>query len=327
MNKLQYIKEFGINLFIIKSIRKIFLNNNSNFAWKINTLNEKKIEKFLIKTIEKSKVKNDVAEIKTPLGTDVTQQPIWVMWYQGLENAPEIVQCCVKSIKEHSQEHEVIVLSESNLHEYVELPNIIMEKFRQGYISRTHLSDMIRLNLLYLYGGAWLDATLFVTNDIPQEYFKENLFSLNFGKKTKDPSHGRWTTFCFFAKKGNTLIEQTLRYHYYYWMQEDYPVDYVMFDYFINYISKDDTEVAKQIENIKPTNVKVFDLIDRLNSPYFGEPITDTDTVFSKLSWKQKYMSTVGGDQTIYGYILDKYLSREHRLEGIRSYRKGMSQL
>ena len=76
-----------------------------------------------------------------------------------------------------------------------------MEKFSRGYISRTHLSDMIRLNLLYLYGGAWLDATVLVSNDIPEEYFREELFSLNFGKKTKDPSYGSMDDILFFRKE------------------------------------------------------------------------------------------------------------------------------
>ena len=185
-----------------------------------------------------------------------------------------------------------------------------MEKFKKGYISRTHLSDMIRLNLLYLYGGAWLDATVFVSKDIPGEYYQEDLFSLNFGRKTKDPSHGRWTTFCFFAKKGNSLIEKTLKYHYYYWMQKDYPIDYVMFDYFINYISKHDDTVAEHISKIRPTNANVFELMHYMNTPY-EENISllkDENTVFSKLSWKHEYVKKMDGQQTIYGHLVEKYL-------------------
>lgn len=316
VNKLQYIKEFGITIFAIKAIRHITLKSNSKFSWKVNAINENAIEKFLTKTVEKAKVTNKNIELRQ-IRNNVKDEPIWVMWYQGMENAPEIVQCCVESIKEHSTGHEVIVLSEGNLHEYIELPEFVMEKFRKGYISRTHLSDMIRLNLLYLYGGAWLDATLLVTDDIPVEYFQKDIFSLRFGKETKDPSHGRWTTFCFFAKKGNTLIEQTLKYHYYYWKQENYPVDYVMFDYFINYIIKHDNNAARQIAEITTTNVAVFDLIDRLNTPYEKNMplVNDKGTIFSKLSWKRQYMTVIEGKQTVYGYLLERYLKVENSNE------------
>ena len=44
--------------------------------------------------------------------------PIWIMWYQGIENAPDIVKCCIESVKENCSGHEVIVLSEQNLSEF-----------------------------------------------------------------------------------------------------------------------------------------------------------------------------------------------------------------
>lgn len=311
MNKIQYIVEFGIGIFAIKSIRRLTLKSNTNVAWKINEINERLIEAYLIQTVEKSELKNVKLDLK-PSKSNVINEPIWVMWYQGVENAPDIVRCCVESIKKHSAGHQVIVLSEKNLNDYIELPDFIIDKFSKGYISRTHLSDMIRLNLLYLYGGAWLDATLLVSDDIPEEYFKEALFSLNFGGKTKDPSHGRWTTFCFFAKKGNLLIKKTLVYHYCYWMQKNYPIDYVMFDYFISYIVMHDATAAKQISAIKPTNENVFTLMHSLNTSYenYLLLLRNTKTVFSKLSWKHEYMQEVNGKQTVYGYLVEKYLGQ-----------------
>lgn len=311
VDKIQYMKEFGVNIFAIKSLRRVTLKSNSRIAWKINEINERLIENYLIRTVETGECENVKINLK-PLKSNIVNEPIWVMWYQGIEKAPDIVKCCVESIKEHSAGHQVIVLSEENLYDYIELPDFIMEKFSRGYISRTYLSDMIRLNLLYLYGGAWLDATVLVSNDIPEEYFREELFSLNFGKKTKDPSYGRWTTFCFFAKKGNSLIEKTLKYHYYYWMHKNHPIDYVMFDYFINYISRRDAVAAKQISEIKPTNENVFALMHSMNASYVNNSslLIDTKTVFSKLSWKHEYVLEVNGKQTVYGYLVEKYLGK-----------------
>lgn len=306
MNKVQYIKEFGLDIFLVKSIRRIFLNSNSKTAWKINDYNEKLIDNYLMKTVEMAKRKCDKIKI-CPVNSHVPEQPIWVMWYQGIEEAPDIVKCCIESIKEHCAGHKVIVLSEKNLAEYVELPDYVIEKFEQGYISRTHLSDMIRLNLLYNYGGAWFDSTLFVTNDIPDSYFRPELFSINFGSKTKDPSHGRWTTFCFFSQKGNELIRRTLEYHYYYWMEKNHPVDYVMFDYFIGSGVNSDANARRIITSIECSNKNVFRLLDIMNEPY-SEQSYDNNTIIYKLSWKRQYLKEANGKITVYGKICEHYL-------------------
>lgn len=153
MNKVQYIKNFGIKLFVIKSFRSLLLKKQSKFAWKINAINEKNIELYLMKIVKQKE--DEIKKIKPEaLHHGILKDPIWIMWYQGIENAPDIVKCCIESVKENCSGHEVIVLSEQNLSEFVKLPDFIIEKFKKGYISRTHLSDMIRLNLLYLYGGA-----------------------------------------------------------------------------------------------------------------------------------------------------------------------------
>ena len=304
-----YIRSFGIKTFVTKAVRHVLLKNDSTIAWKINNYNEKNIENYLEKTINKSYGKIENYNIKK-INQNVVKEPIWVMWYQGIENAPDIVRCCVNSIKVNSNGHDVIILSKDNLSEYIQLPNFITEKFEKGYISPTHLSDMIRLNLLYLYGGAWLDATLFVTHPIPEAYFNKPIFSINFGKNTKDPSHGRWTTCCLFSNKENMLIEKTLRCHYCYWLENDYAVDYIMFDYFINYLIKHNSKFMLDIYNIPITNQKVFELINVMNEGYEKNKIllVKDNQYFYKLSWKKTYIEQVNSYDTIFKYIKRQYM-------------------
>ena len=239
---------------------------------------------------------------------NVPKQAIWVMWYQGIQNAPEIVTCCIESIRMNSNGHSVILISERNLKEYVCLPDFIWVKFNKGSISFAHLSDMIRLNLLYLYGGAWIDSTVLLTDKIPQQYFEKEIFSINFGQKTKDPSHGRWTTFCFFAQKKNELVRRTLEYHYRYWLLNDMPVDYVLFDYFISYIVKNDKRIYNQIKNIEVSNVAVFDLVKKLNDPCAEEIPIGKDTILYKLTWKGKYSRETDKGKNVYGRLVERYL-------------------
>lgn len=89
---------------------------------------------------------------------------IWVCWWQGLDQSPEIVKACVKSIKRNAGKHTVIILTEDNYRQYVDIPKWVEEKKNKGIITRTNYSDLLRLSLLAKHGGLWLDATFIVQN-------------------------------------------------------------------------------------------------------------------------------------------------------------------
>ena len=42
---------------------------------------------------------------------------IWICWWQGLENAPEIVKRCVASIQKHAGNHKIIMITDENYKE------------------------------------------------------------------------------------------------------------------------------------------------------------------------------------------------------------------
>lgn len=91
---------------------------------------------------------------------------IWMCWWQGEENAPEIVRACIDSVRRNAGGHEVVVITDENLSEYVDIPEWVLEKVRAGVMSRTNLSDLLRLSLLAEHGGMWLDATFFCSGSL-----------------------------------------------------------------------------------------------------------------------------------------------------------------
>lgn len=97
----------------------------------------------------------------------VNKKIIWQYWGQGVDKCPDIVTKCFKSVDEFKNDYQVIRLDDSNLFDYLNLPEFIYEKRKNKEFRPAFFSDLIRLALLDVYGGIWLDATILLTDFIP----------------------------------------------------------------------------------------------------------------------------------------------------------------
>ena len=108
-----------------------------------------------------------------------THKYIWVCWLQGKESMPDIVKYCLKSLERNVPYNtEIKLITSTNLKEYVEFPDFIYQKLKVGSLTMTHFSDLIRMALLKKYGGLWIDATVFISSQIPKEYIECDLYSI-----------------------------------------------------------------------------------------------------------------------------------------------------
>ena len=55
---------------------------------------------------------------------------IWICWWQGLDNAPDIVKACVNSIKKNAGGHKVVIITDENYKDFVTFPTFIEEKYK-----------------------------------------------------------------------------------------------------------------------------------------------------------------------------------------------------
>lgn len=157
--------------------------------------------------------------------SDDKNDKIFTIWLQGEDNAPKIVKACFKSIRRHCKQ-ELIVLDENTLFNYIQLPDIIMQKRKQGVIQNAHFADICRVELLYKYGGYWLDATGFVTSLIPDWITKQDFFMFLVGNVGSPYS---FVQNCFIrARKGSYLLAAWRAMIHEYWINEDCAVDYFM---------------------------------------------------------------------------------------------------
>jgi hypothetical protein len=156
---------------------------------------------------------------------------IWTCWLQGYDSAPDIVKACISSMKHYVPDAEINIITEDNLSKYVTFPDFILDKYHRGIISKTHFSDLLRLELLINYGGVWMDSTVLLTQKIPDYIFNSQLFVFDISKrKTLEP---RLASNWFIASKPyNKILYLTRTLLYKYYEENDYILNYYMFHYF-----------------------------------------------------------------------------------------------
>ena len=244
-----------------------------------------------------------------PESNEHLRNKIWICWWQGLENAPEIVKACVDSIKRNAGQYEVICITEQNYKNYVKFPDWVERKRKLNIISRTIYSDLLRMNLLSTYGGIWIDSTFFCTGSCFESYIKLPLWSI----KRPDYLHcsvacGYFANYSLGCKYENRWIYKViLDFLYNYWKGNDKLIDYLLTDYAIVIAQRHIPEIADFFGNIQPNNTNCDELYKVLGQPY-DESIWKRiceNTMLYKLTWKQNFEKEIDGKITFYGKLID----------------------
>lgn len=301
-----------MKIFFLIFIKKI-LNRLSRYFKSIdaNSVIVKFIEKDFKEIIEKYK-KNTcspaVAEIKEIAERSKTEAIIWVFWWQGYEAAPVLVKKCIESVRKNAGTHTVILLTKDNWQTYADIPEYIIKKVSEGNISLTHFSDILRMALLADHGGLWLDATIFVSQSIPDYCFTLPYFSIHYKDSSSKITQGRWTGFCQGACR-NSIIQCFCRDIFFeYWKKYARLADYFFIDYTMLCGYKN-IPAFKQLVDSVPLNNEGIKELDLHFSDTFSkekyESILENSTFF-KLNWKRIYKTENNGQKTFYSCFLEE---------------------
>lgn len=252
----------------------------------------------------------DKYEDDTFLGEYEKNAPIWVCWWTGEDSAPALVKQCINSIMKNAGNHPVHIITDKNYTEFIEIPKYMLRKADDGKMKLAHLADYIRVSLLEKYGGLWLDATIYCSQKIKEEYFSQPFFTCKSDwQECGYISHMQWVTFVLGGWKGNIVYRFLKDVFELYWKEENAAIDYLMFDYMINFGNKHIPQINRCIEQNSNNNLNRDDLQaafnNRLPAEYFDSIIKE-DTVLYKLSWRETYSTvTADGCKSIYTYFLD----------------------
>ncbi len=228
-------------------------------------------------------------------------QPIWIYWNSGIENAPTIIKKCYESVVRYGG-RTVILLSESNIEEYLKFPEYITRKKEKKLIPLAGYTDLMRFALLAHYGGTWFDATIYLTNKIPEAIFNSDFFAFrnSMGLLTNPVLYPAWFTH---SKNNNETINTIRNIAFAYWTNENHVNEYLLPNLIMTKVIQDDIDIENQILYLNSDYSEYF--VRVLGDEYSEEKYNwiKSLTCIHKLTYKLD--SSIDRPGTFYRYIIE----------------------
>lgn len=299
-----YVRNFGLKVAFYILIDRLFPPGRS---MKYRRVIYQYLESEFIDIVEKYKIdgcENSIAGTSAKI--------IWVCWFQGEDNMPELVRMCYNNLKNKIKGSDIklILLTHENIDKYVEIPDYIKEKYHKGIISHAHYSDILRFKILRKYGGCWVDSTIFVTTQINEDLFgkKFNTLKMRPNLCPSEPCMGLWSGFFIIGRNDLPLfcfISDCLNR---YWKSHSIAIDYIMFDYIMLLAYRNNSDVKMTMDAVPYNNEELWYLWNNIEKP-FSEALYQeicNKGQFYKLSYQKALKKRIDGKLTVYGYLTSK---------------------
>lgn len=230
---------------------------------------------------------------------------VWLCWWQGMDNAPDLVKKCYQSIKAHLTDWEIVIVTRDNYFQYVSFPEYIIREWEIGIISNTHMSDLLRLELLIRHGGLWLDSTILCTSgNIPESIILSDLFFYQCLKPGADGHTILCSSWLIYSRPGNHILQLTQGLLYNYWKKKDTLDDYFLFHYFLTIACEfypEEYARIPQFDNAGP-HILLLNIFNGFDRFYWSDLCKIT--CFHKLSYKLDPELKRNSTGTYYNYIM-----------------------
>lgn len=270
--------------------------NHTKFLFRMREPEDKKLE-FRRMTVFWETFLNVVSPYKdlpiypdNNISDDGKEAIIWVYW-NDVANMPKMVANCIEGIRKYSNGHKVIVVTENTVPDYVQLDEVVWRKYKDGKISRTHFCDIVRIALLYNYGGVWMDCTILLTQTLPDvvtsSAFYTNHLSVN---DDNNIGGGKWSTFFLACHKDNLMMRAALDIFVEYWKRYDRIVDYVWMDYIFNLLYNNIPSIKQMVDQVPANNPDIWIMQTKIARPFsekeYSALFEDKSRFMYKFSYK-----------------------------------------
>lgn len=234
---------------------------------------------------------------------------IWICWFQGLEQAPELIKACIHSMQQNFPDKNIQIVTEENISHFIHFPSYILRKRKQGFIPDAHFSDLVRCALLCQYGGLWVDATVLCTS--PQlGHFMETLplfvyKEMDLTRADTNPIVA--SSWLMYARSNQRILLLTLKLLYAYWAKNNFIENYFLFHIFFALAARrypQDWNAVPMFNNNSPHTLQ-FELNDDFNKDRWKQILMMSD--FHKLNHHNDYSQNTNN---FYHHILRLYLEK-----------------
>lgn len=285
LDKKKVLKQFLYARVFLYAGVQVLLNGFSKKGLEIANLS---IENRILSKLRK-KYQNVIGNYKTnPYKNSAKKcNVIWICWLQGLDLAPFLVQKCIESIRRNLPNKKIVLLTEKNYREYVSFPDFIEEKIDSGVITKTHFSDLLRIELLTKYGGTWIDATVFCSsNQLPEYIFESDLFMYQILKPGLSGHPTRISSWFMTANKNSDILNLTKELLYSYWKKNNEMVTYFLLHDFVELSIETFPAEWSKVTKLSSGNPHImqYKMMNDFSENDFYELIKITDV--HKLSYK-----------------------------------------
>lgn len=253
----------------------------------------------------------EITEVADNIKSDDTERfssyPIFVYWGQGFDNAPDLVQAAYRQLKNVVPEDALVTLSETNIKDYIDIPEVVV-RIRESHWA--NYSDYIRMALLAKYGGAWVDATVFVSHSFYKELQNFNSEPSNYPMDGPIAVMGSW----FRAyKQSSHLGERMLQASVVLWLTYFNSIPFYFFlDFLEQYWSDYNVDSDKPINSFYwPNRGSAFAIRNKMDTKYDVDWTKHTLSLspVHKLNYKLENWEKLNQPESLYQAIINDRLS------------------
>lgn len=225
---------------------------------------------------------------------------VWWCWLQGEENAPELNKACLRSLRKNLKDREIVVITNENIKEYIDIPEFIIKKHKKGIISHAHFSDIVRLELLIKYGGTWIDSSVYCTG-FDKYLFDRDLFV--FSSDRRNDNSIKSSNWFITAEIKNPILIATRDLLYNYWQKHNFLIHYYIFHFIFTIVTEEYKELWSKVPNV--SNIPPHLFKDELLKSFDKERFEYIKKMSSFHKLNQKMDFSKAKKDSFYNYIIE----------------------
>ena len=234
---------------------------------------------------------------------------IWQYWESKDGSIPPLVQACLNSVNKFKGDRKRIILNPDNVKDYVNIPEIFWRMREKGLIKTAFFSDILRTCLLIQHGGIWMDATVLLTEELPEYITNAELFVFQNDLKI-DLDGLNMASYFIVAKPNNPILVQTLKAMEAYWKENRFLVNYFTFLHAFTMVTQKNKEIFSKVPFFNFLSVQQMqgELLNKFNEDRW-EQLKKISGVH-KLTHKQSVLTKkkeIKIEGTFFEHILEEF--------------------